>query len=217
MDREIGRVLDTLCRCGVESNTLVWFMSDNGGPLAANSASNHPLRGSKGTVYEGGVRVPFVVSWPGHLPAGRVYPHPVSCLDVAPTLAALAGVEWPAGRPPDGVNLLPYLTGQRSDPPHPVLVWRQNGSYPWAVRTGRYKVVQVSEQAAVELYDLDADVSEQNNLSAQRAEEVQGARLVFEQWQQSTVAPRWQGPRSSRPARDSAGQRTRPAVRNSGP
>ncbi len=217
MDQEIGRVLDTLRRCGVESNTLVWFMSDNGGPTPANTASNQPLRGTKGTVYEGGIRVPFVVSWPGRLPAGKVYPHPVSSLDVAPTLAALAGAEWPADRPADGVNLIPYLTGEQSDPPHATLIWRQNGSLPWAVRLGRYKLVQADAQTAPELYDLEADVSEQNGLSAQRADEVRRAREIFENWQKAMSEPRWQGPKSRRTDARSPARQTRPMSRSAEP
>ncbi len=212
MDEEIGRVLTALRRAGVESNTLVMFISDNGGPPAANAASNGPLRGAKGQVYEGGIRVPFVLSWPGRLPAGVVYDHPVSSLDLAPTMAALAGTTLPTDRPIDGVNLIPYLLGEREGPPHRALFWRQQGSRPWAIRAGSLKLLAAVGDGEPELYDLAADLGESRNLAAERRDDGAALRAQWEQWNAHLVAPKWENPRAGQPPRERRGT-PRPAAR----
>ena len=136
LDDAIGDALAALARLPVRNNrTLVFFFSDNGGPIGANGngSINTPLRDGKGSVHEGGIRVPFVVSWPGNLPAGRDYTLPVSSLDVAATALAVAGVPLPTNRPLDGVNLMPFLTGANSNPPHAQLFWRGGGGAQLAV------------------------------------------------------------------------------------
>ena len=141
MDDGIGRLLKALRENGLEENTMVWFFSDNGGPPAnVVPTNNSPLRGNKGMVYEGGVRVPFVVQWRGKLPEGRVYDEPVISLDVLATSVAVAGAKVPASHKLDGVNIVPYLCGGQNGAPHDVLHWRSGGSAgKWAVREGRYK------------------------------------------------------------------------------
>ena len=120
MDDAIGTVLAKLREKKLEENTLVFFISDNGGPTmpgtTINGSLNDPLRGSKRTTLEGGIRVPFFVKWPGHVPAGKVYDQPVIQLDILPTALAAAGVEVPADAKLDGVNLLPYLNGKNDEP-----------------------------------------------------------------------------------------------------
>lgn len=121
LDDAVGRLMDHLRKTGAEKDTLVVFFSDNGGSgrkpfLAYNAAVNTPLRGDKGQTLEGGIRVPFFVSWPGRLPAGKTYDSPIITLDVLPTALAAAGAPQPQGL--DGVNLLPYLEGQKSTAPH---------------------------------------------------------------------------------------------------
>lgn len=130
LDDAIGNVLEALRASGQAERTLVFFFSDNGGPIMTNGwngSSNRPLRGGKGEVYEGGMHVPFVMCWPGTLLAGQIYPWPVSSLDVFPTALALAGVAMPTNQVYDGVNLLPYLTGRNSNRPHDTLFWRMGG------------------------------------------------------------------------------------------
>src|SRR5262245_48065241 len=121
MDDAVGLVRRKLRAEGLERETLMVFLSDNGGHPLANAARNEPLRGEKSTVFEGGIRVPFVVTWPGHLPAGRTYAEPVISLDILPTALAAAGVAVPRRLHVDGVNLLPYLTGRHDGPPHEAL------------------------------------------------------------------------------------------------
>lgn len=118
LDDGVGAVLGKLRDAGLEESTLVIFLSDNGGPTPGNTSRNDPLRGTKGQVWEGGIRVPFLARWKGRLPAGTVYDEPVISLDIAPTVLAAAGDPVPADARFDGVDLLPYLTGKADGKPH---------------------------------------------------------------------------------------------------
>lgn len=131
MDSAIGSVLDQLAAKGIDERTLIFFLSDNGGPTTRdpkdtsyNRADNGPLRGFKWDTYQGGIRVPFCARWKGTLPADQVFAQPVISLDIAATALAAAHAEPVAGTRLDGVNLLPFLSGQRSDAPHEALYWR---------------------------------------------------------------------------------------------
>src|SRR5947208_16004868 len=144
MDDAIGRVMEKLRERGLEEDTLIFFFSDNGGPTmigtTINGSINYPLRGSKRQLLEGGVRVPFVVQWKGRLPAGKTYDHPIIALDILPTAIAAAGAEPKAELKLDGVNLLPYLEGKKTGPPHEFLYWRFGEQL--AVRHGDWKLVK---------------------------------------------------------------------------
>ena len=147
MDDGIGRTMAALKEAGVLENTLVIFFNDNGGPTMAgttiNGSSNAPLRGSKRQTWEGGIRVPFIVQWTGRLPAGRVDRRPIIQLDVMPTALAAAGVAVPADWKLDGVNLLPFLSGQNPARPHDALFWRLGDQM--AIRMGDWKLVKTSD------------------------------------------------------------------------
>ena len=155
LDREIGRVLEALERRGIADDTLVWFLSDNGG--VTSYGDNTPLRGAKETMYEGGIRVPSLIRWPRRLVGGRKLGALAGYVDVLPTLAAAAGGarELP---PLDGIDLLPILGGEQPAP--------ERAIYPdrFAVVTQRWKLVND------ELYDLEADPGEQTNVAAQHPE-----------------------------------------------
>jgi arylsulfatase A-like enzyme len=166
MDDAIGAVLKKLDENRLTENTLVFFVSDNGGP-PANSSSNGILRGNKAQTWEGGIRVPYLVQWKGTLPAGKTYDQPVIQLDFAPTALAAAEVEVKDAKF-DGVNLLPYLQNKVSAPPHDTLYWRFGQQM--AIRHGNYKLVKAVGNDKPELYDLAADVSEKNDLSASKAD-----------------------------------------------
>jgi arylsulfatase A-like enzyme len=198
MDDAVGRVMARLAAHRLDADTLVFFFSDNGGP-AANTSSNRPLRGQKGTTWEGGIRVPFFVRWTGWLPAGGTYAQPVISLDVLPTAAAIAGAAVPKGVAIDGVNLLPHLAGERTQPPHEALFWRQGGKK--AVRKGRWKLVIMDGPA--ELFDLDADIAESKNLAADKPDVLKDLTDALAAWEAGLVAPRWRGPQRAapRPAR----------------
>src|SRR5207253_2836501 len=135
----IGLTLAALRETGAENNTLIFFLSDNGGPILPNSSTNTPLRGHKGQVYEGGIRVPFLVSWPDKLAKGQDFAAPVIQLDIFPTALAAAGIEKPADLKLDGVNILPYLRNEAKGLPHSHLFWRTGGGDQFAVRQGDWK------------------------------------------------------------------------------
>ena len=198
MDEASGRVIDKLRRADLEQDTLIFFCSDNGGPTvhryAYNASKNTPLRGSKGTTLEGGIRVPFVMSWKGHLPAGTVYDPQVIQLDFLPTALAVAGVEVKPEWKLDGVNLLPHLKGEASAPPHDVLYWRSIGQT--AVRKGDWKLVtymskidegdvhrsELPPPTAPRLYNLSTDIGETNDLASSETEKFNELKSLWDEW-----------------------------------
>lgn len=188
IDANVGKVLDALERHGLRDNTLVIFTNDNGGAMPYNASLNDPLRGTKGTVLEGGNRVPFAMRWPGGLPAGVVYELPISTLDVLPTAIAVASGSLPADREYDGVDLLPYLRGERSTRPHETLYWKLNWGA--AVRQGDWKLVRTPADE-LWLFDLAADPGERNDLAARRPELVVELRALLEAWEATLPAPLW--------------------------
>ena len=193
MDEAIGRVLDALKRAGVDDNTLIIFFSDNGG-AQKNFANNGVLRDYKQTVYEGGIRVPFIVRWPGKLPKGTVCDEPVISLDVMPTVCAAAGAELPDDRVYDGRDMLPAILGQANEPLHEALFWH-DGADQWAVRVGNWKLL--SRNGSLELYDLKSDISEKNDLKEQNAEVVARLQKTYNDWK-SQLAPSISKPKRDR-------------------
>ena len=199
MDEAVGEVLAQLRRSNLEEDTVIFFISDNGGPTvhryAYNASDNSPLRGSKGTTLEAGIRVPFVVSWPGHLPTGEQYDEPAIQLDIMPTALAVAGVRVEQDWQLDGVNLLPYLQGNSSGRPHDVLYWRSLGQM--AVRGGDWKLVSYAAKmdegeylrsdprdqvTPHRLYNLASDIGESDDLSAREPERVAELLSLWNQW-----------------------------------
>ena len=195
LDDGVGEVLALLEELGMSEGTLVFFLSDNGGPTPANASDNAPLRATKGTVYEGGVRVPFVMAWPSQLPAGNSYDPPVSSLDIFPTVVAAAGLETPADL--DGVNLMPYLAGTESSPPHEQLFWHSDEGGQFATRTAEHKLVRVLDREP-ELYAIGEDISESNplNQDSGRSRALDGA---IKAWHAAHPHPAWPGTRGERP------------------
>ncbi len=178
MDEAIGKVLDALKRTGADGNTLVIFFSDNGG-AKKNFANNGVLRDYKQSVYEGGIRVPFIVRWPGKLPKAAVCSEPVISLDIVPTILSAVGVELPGDRVYDGKDMLAALRGEAKEPLHKALFW-YDGSDQWAVRAGKWKLL--SRKGSLELYDLQADISEKHNLAARRPGVVEELEGVYAEW-----------------------------------
>ncbi|OWK37507.1 sulfatase [Fimbriiglobus ruber] len=201
MDDAVGLVAGKLKAEGLTENTLVFFFSDNGGPTmkgtTINGSVNTPLRGSKRTTLEGGVRVPFFVSWPGHVPAGATDDRPVIQLDVLPTALAAAGVgvkpEWKL----EGADLLPYLTGKTAAP-HDALYWRFGSQM--AIRKGDWKLVRYDLTAegqtgtsATKLYDLKADIGEATDLAVKQPDRVRELQTAWDAWNKANVPPLWGG------------------------
>jgi arylsulfatase A-like enzyme len=178
MDDAIGRVLEKLKQEGLWENTLIFFISDNGGPLA-QSANNAPLRGGKHMDYEGGIRVPFLVCWPAKLKSGESQ-IVASALDILPTALAAAGVSGPTDTPLDGTDLLPLLLDEAAPKPR-TLFW-SSGSVDgwWAVRSGDWKLV--GEKAKVSLFDLSQDVSEKSDLAPTMPEKVIELTKLHDAW-----------------------------------
>lgn len=187
MDDIVGRLMARLRERGLEENTLVFFFSDNGGPGGA--ASNGPLRGTKWTVWEGGIRVPFLVQWKGRIPPGRVLAQPMIQLDLLPTAIAAAGgriePEWKL----DGVNLLPLLEGKTTAAPHEALYWRFGVI--WAVRQGDWKLIKGHIDQPPRLYNLANDLGEQNDLAAAEPRRVQALQARWNAWNAGNEPPRW--------------------------
>ena len=169
LDDSVGSVLSKLEEKHLIEQTLIFFLSDNGGPTRELTSSNLPLRGEKGSMYEGGLRVPFLVKWPGHLEQGRVYELPVSSMDIYATAAHLAGAN--IHHEIDGVDLLPHLTGDVKAPPHEEFFWRQGNRT--ALRSGDWKLVNMrrdSHSPHWELYNLADDLSEEHDVFSQHPE-----------------------------------------------
>jgi arylsulfatase A-like enzyme len=189
MDDAVGRILRQLRDDGLEERTLIFFLSDNGGPPENNASSNSPLRGRKGQMWEGGIRVPFIAQWKGVLPAGKTYDRPVSSLDILPTALAAAGGRSVASQPLDGVDLLPYLTGKKSGDPHGMLFWRIAERDIWAVRSGDHKLLKQGDK--INLYDLSSDIRESRDLSGTLPEVQERLQKAFTGWQAALHAPLW--------------------------
>lgn len=203
MDDAVGSVLAKIREQGQEQDTLIFFFSDNGGPTAQTSSANGPLRGFKSQTWEGGIRVPFMVQWKGRIPAGKVDDRPVIQLDIFPTAMAAAGIavkpEWKV----EGVNLLPYLTGEKTEAPHEALYWRFGPQV--AIRMGDWKLVkgvgsegvQAVERSAksnmdgAELYHLGKDIGEKANLAAQEPAKVKELTAAWDAWNTDNVDAKW--------------------------
>lgn len=194
VDDGVGRLLDKLTEHGLDERTLIFFLSDNGG-ATNNASSNAPLRGHKSSPFEGGVRVPFAVRWTGVLSSGIDYDHPVSSLDIAATIVARSGAPPAAGKALDGVDLVPYLTGQRPTAPHRALFWRWYDKNRFATRVGDQKFILMEdrddETAGNQplLYDLRRDLSESDSLAGARPEAVDSARRLLDAWTDGLVDP----------------------------
>lgn len=190
MDDQIGSVLKAIRANGLEENTLVIFLSDNGGPTSGNTSSNYPFRGFKGDVYEGGIRVPFMMQWKNRLPKGTVSDVPVISLDIVPTALAVAGAKFDDAKF-DGRNLLPHLDG-KTDIPRDTLYWRYGEQY--AVRKGSWKLVK-TRKSGTELFDLSSDVAEEKNLASSNPEKLRELESLLADWDSQLAEPLWK-PRS---------------------
>lgn len=212
VDDGVGRIMETLRQHRLEENTLVVFTSDNGAPLKKtmpdspltnepngkqfdiggwDGSMNEPQLGEKGMLTEGGIRVPFLWSWKGVLPAGKVFDHPVSSLDIAATILKVAGALAPedaakAAATLDGVNLLPHLKGEVTEPPHDALFWRF-----WkqaAVRAGDWKLIHLGDGTDF-LFDLSQPEPETKNLASQHPDKVAELHAKLDAWTQELRPP----------------------------
>ncbi|MEM8952618.1 MAG: sulfatase-like hydrolase/transferase [Verrucomicrobiota bacterium] len=196
MDDGVGQLVGALEETGLEENTLIIFLSDNGG---TQGSSNQPLRGRKGGTWEGGIRVPMFIQWKSRLPQGMVYSKPVISLDILPTCVAAAGgvvdEEWSL----DGVNLMPFFDGAKEGSPHDALYWRFGTQ--WAIRKGDWKLlqaregktgsIQIAEEGPMRLFYLGEDLSEERDLAGERPAHAAKLRRHWEAWAEQLSEPRW--------------------------
>jgi arylsulfatase A-like enzyme len=226
VDESVGRIVRKLDSVGLSENTILVFTSDNGGLAVKEGANtpatcNAPLRGAKGQLFEGGIRVPLIVRMPGTIPAGGVCDVPVTSTDFYPTFLAACGAANPATTEPDGVNILPLLTGTGEVPKRDALFWHQphytnqGGTPGGAVRKGDFKLIEFYEDERVELYRLPDDAGENRDLSREMPEKRNELRKLLHDWRASVDAqmpapnpkydPDWKEPPSvEERARDAA-------------
>ncbi len=186
VDDGVGDILTTLKELGIDDNTLVVFLSDNGG--ARNNASdNGELRGHKNDLFEGGVRVPFAMRWLNKIPAGVDYHQPISSLDILATIVAQANVDISENKPLDGVDLIPYITNEEKGSPHEILFWRHLKAKSHAVRRGDDKLMQVKQDTLV--FDLDEDFRESKNVADKQIEKAGSLQKAYQQWESELQGP----------------------------
>ena len=189
VDDGVGNLLNKLEELGLDDNTIVFFLSDNGGPLSVNGSDNGKLRAGKGSLFEGGIRVPFAMQWKNQIHAGQKYDEPVISLDIFATAIAQTTVK--TRNKLDGVNLLPFLTGKKTGRPHSQLYWRKFDSQGIAVRAGNMKLIRDDSLKNYELFDLSSDLSEKNALSDTVTEV--NLKVKFEYWNEENQAPAFMG------------------------
>ncbi len=192
LDQGVGRVVRKLKDEGLYNNTLIFYYSDNG--AMRNGASSHPFRGFKGMLFEGGIRVPFSITWGDRFLAGAILDEPVSALDIFPTTLAAAGIEPPEELALEGLDLTPMLTGQSTSLPARELYWRVSGGAGYAVRQGDYKLVHSIFKPEPFLFNLRTDPYEHVNLAAAMPEKFSELNELYAAWNQHNVEPKWEDP-----------------------
>ncbi len=187
VDDGVGRVLDTLNKQGVADNTLVVFLSDNGG-ARGNASNNGLLKGHKSEYTEGGIRVPFAAMWPGKIPAGVDYDPAVSSLDILATMVGITKAPIDNDKPLDGVNLIPYLSGEKQGLPHETLYWRNYDKQIFTIRQHNTKTI-ITSGVSAETYNLSNDLSELHNLATKQGKITQAQKQQLEAWNRSLKDP----------------------------
>lgn len=189
-DDAVGQVLAKVRELGQEENTLIFYLTDNGGPTPSTTSKNDPLRGLKATTLEGGIRVPFMVQWKGKLPVGKTYEPPVIQLDILPTVVSAAGGKVDPAWKLDGVNLLPYLTGENKGKPHETLYWRFGEQ--WAIRHGDWKLVASRiDGKEPRLFNLAEDIGEAKDLAVKNPEKFKELKVLWDAWNKEQKDPLW--------------------------
>lgn len=190
MDAGIGKVIQKLKDIGEYNNTIIFFYSDNGGHT--KGASSAPYRGHKGMLFEGGIREPFLISWPNKIKGKRTYKKPIIALDIFPTILAAAKIEKPVNKQIDGVNLLPILTGEKKELKKRTLYWRYTGGEGYAVRDKNYKLIHSYYKKETLLFDIQKDEYEHNNIASNYPKVVEKLKKKYEAWTKDNVAPLWE-------------------------
>ena len=197
LDDNVGKVLSTIENNGLNDHTIVIFTNDNGGPGGKDSTSNYPLRGYKGNLYEGGIRVPWAMSWPGVIKAGSVINTPVITMDILPTVFEAAGEAVASEWELDGNSLMPLFGASENKFPERTLYWRRSGiKGPIALRDGNWKLLaRNTPDQSPELYNLASDIGESRNLASENPEVLRRLQSKLDAWESQLVTPLW-GPGS---------------------
>lgn len=188
VDDGVGKLLNKLDELGIEENTIVFFLSDNGGPEATNGSDNGPLREGKSSVYEGGFRVPFAMQYKAKIQKG-IFNKPVSSMDIFATMSGLTKLPVSQDKPLDGVNLIPFLTGENNGIPHESIYLRKFDQKQFAVRHGDHKLVTKENGEIQELYDLKNDTGENNNIIASQPEIARKIESLRVTWNKKLIDP----------------------------
>jgi arylsulfatase A-like enzyme len=194
MDDAVGAVLSKVRDAGIEDDTLIFFLGDNGGYPLGGVSPNRPLRGKKADTFEGGVRIPFLVQWKGKLPAGKVYDKTLISLDILPTAVAVAGGK--TAKNVEGLDILPYLKGSKRGSPHEKLFWRWIEKH--GARVGDWKLVQNGDGKEM-LFNLADDIGEKNDLAAKHPDKLKELRDAYKAWDAKNVPPKWLDSRRKNP------------------
>ncbi|MFL9482610.1 sulfatase-like hydrolase/transferase [Chitinophagaceae bacterium LWZ2-11] len=190
LDNGVGKVMQKLKDLHLEENTIVIFISDNGGATYTRATDNAPLRGGKCTHFEGGLVVPFFIKYPKHIPGGIVYNSSVSSLDIFSTIAKVTNTTLPGDRVYDGVDLLPYINGEKKDNPHKQLYWRSGYSKAYIKDT--WKLYVNEKDNLTYLFDLSVDREEKNDLSKSNPEKLKELLNDLSTWEKTqTIKPAW--------------------------
>ena len=187
MDDGIGLILDKLEQKKIFENTIVFFFSDNGGVEWYNFSDNGPLRGIKGDFFEGGIRVPFAMQWPNKIEPGTIYDKPIIALDIFATVASAAKAEKYIKNEIDGVNLIPYLSGNKSGLPHEYLYWKNPDKDIDVIRDDRYKYLRIKNDEYI--FDLKNDISEESNIIDLSKPIYDRLKSQFKLWEKDMIDP----------------------------
>ncbi|MGB5420056.1 sulfatase-like hydrolase/transferase [Algibacter sp.] len=188
LDRACGNVFKKLKELGLDENTIIVFTNDNGGPSDKNASINTPLSGTKSNHLEGGIRVPFVMSWPKHIKNNSTYKYPISTFDLLPTFFAAAGGDTKELKDIDGVNLMPFIQGENKERPHQTLFWKKETRV--AYRDGDLKLIRFPDRPAM-LFDISKDIAEEHNLANKYPDIVKKMYKEIFAWELTLERPLW--------------------------
>ena len=192
VDTNVGRIDSTLVANNMKENTILVFLSDNGGRI--EHADNKPNRGHKGMLFEGGIKVPFFITWPNKIKEKQTFDSPVSSLDLFPTILNAAGGNSKKETQLDGVDLLPYILQENKEKPHETLFWRSSGNFEYAVRKGKYKLYKSAYKNKTLLFDLENDQQERYDIASTNLEICRILEQEYKKWDAKNMAPGWLDP-----------------------
>ncbi len=192
VDTNVGRIDSTLVANNIKDNTIIVFLSDNGGRI--EHADNRPYRGHKGMLFEGGIKVPFFMTWPKKIKENQHYQNIVSSLDLFPTFLNAAGAKAKKEKQLDGVDLLPYITNKVKSAPHDELFWRSSGNFEYAVRKGDYKLYKSAYKNKTLLFNLKKDSLERYDISDGNSKIIANLEAAYKKWDAKNIDPNWFDP-----------------------